>query len=271
MEFNNLILEDLEIYVSKKYDGSLKEVKLFNKLNLVLEPGERVIFFDENGRGKSLLLDLIFFGYTKELISRGEGLKVLGKIHFKGNNILIPNKLSSPIALLTQNPYTRKGYTALEEIKSTCIGYGLDLENNTNEFDRLKRYLKMFNLIEKKDYVVDDDSFFRSSSRLSFGEVKLFSIIAKMMITPYVDILLLDEPLNHISYENAKTINFIFDEIILTKPDLIVIVVSHCKSVGFVNKQLRFNYKDNNFEVEKFKPYECFLNLVNETKLNFNK
>lgn len=73
-----------------------------------------------------------------------------------------------------------------------------------------------------------------------------------------VDLLLLDEPLNHISFANSKTFNRLMLDEINKNPKLGVVMVSHCKAVTFPNKAIKYDSRNLTLAKLPYHSYDCF-------------
>lgn len=225
---------------------SLNEKVLFPKINFVIYKGDKYIFLGKNGSGKSLLLELIFGGYSKELKLRYSGLKVEGEIiDAEGNNLLNPMTEQKKISYVTQNEEPYNNATFLSEGKTACRGVGIEFDEK--RFDNL---LERFDLMAKKNEKIKKNA--------SCGEAKIIHLITRILQLDATNILLLDEPLNHLSFQNSKVFNDIIEEIASARPDLTIIMISHCRAVNFAEKVMQYNYETQVMEIKPYKPYNCF-------------
>lgn len=224
---------------------SLNRRMLYPDINFVINKGDRYMLLGKNGSGKSLLLELIFGGFTNELKHRYGGLKVEGKIlDVEGNNLLDP-AVHRKISYVTQNEDFHNNGTFLSEGKTACRGVGIDFDEEW--FDEL---LEKFELKTKK--------YEKIKKNVSCGEGKIIHLITRIQKLSATNILLLDEPLNHLSFQNSKVFNDIIEEIAMENPDLTVIMVSHCRAVSFTDKVMQYNYEKQVMETRSYKAYNCF-------------
>lgn len=260
IEISNLTLE----IFFKNENGIKTSKKLFNNLNFVLNKGEKLVFIDENGTGKSLLLNLIYSGLNNNLIRCGEGINISsGTIIYKERNILIPDQNERrPFVIITQEDAIRTNATILSTIYDSCAANGIDYNSEYFQ-EKISYYLKCFNLYEKRNTIIGEHlfSFFfknKNNSALSFGEKKIVNIISKLIIAEKCELLLIDEPLNHLSFKNSKIFNKLMCELVCSNPDLSIIVISHCKGINFVNEKIHFSKDKNEIIKEKFVSHNCF-------------
>lgn len=218
---------------------------LFPRINFTINKGDKYMLLGKNGSGKSLLLELIFAGYTNELKHRYSGLTVEGKIlDADGNNLLDPS-VHRKISYVTQNEDFHDNATFLSEGKTACRGVGIDFDEE--RFDEL---LEQFDLKSKKREKI--------KKNVSCGEGKIIHLITRIQKLDATNILLLDEPLNHLSFHNSKVFNDIIEDIAAENPDLTVIMISHCRAVNFTDKVMQYNYEKQIMETRVYKAYNCF-------------
>lgn len=225
---------------------SIYDEVLYNDLNLVISEGERFIFLGPNGVGKSLLLKLISLGYSNNLQSEYKGLKVKGQIlDSSGNDLLDPEVARKNISYSEQMDIPYSNTTILEEAETACAGSEIDLDEA-----KLDLLLKKFNLLKKKKK--------RIKGNVSGGEGKLIQLITRILKLQKADILILDEPLNHLSFENSRKFNDVIIEEIKAKPELAIIMVSHCRAANFTDKALIYDKETKNLRIKKYSAYDCF-------------
>lgn len=225
---------------------SINDEILYDNLNLVISEGDRFIFLGPNGVGKSLLLKLISLGYSRNLQSEYKGLKVTGQILDKsGNDLLDPNVARKQFSYLEQMDTPYNNTTILEEAETACAGSEIDLDEA-----KLDRLLDTFNLTKKKKK--------RIKGNVSGGEGKLIQLITRILKLKKADMLILDEPLNHLSFENSRKFNDVIIEEIKNKPELAIIMVSHCRAANFTNKALVYDRISKNLRIVDYTAYDCF-------------
>lgn len=223
----------------------LKDKVLFDNLNLTIQKGDRFVFLGPNGIGKSLLLELIFFGNSMELSSRYKGLQVSGSIlNEHGENLLNP-RTRRKISYVSQNEDFYKGMTVKEICESACNGIGIEL-NET----RLDALLSAFGILDKKNQKIKNN--------VSFGEGKIIHIISRLLKLEASDFLLLDEPLNHLSFRNSKVFNDLVEQEIQQNPDLCVIMVSHCRAMSFADRAMVYTEANKGIQIKEYSSYDCF-------------
>jgi len=232
-----IIIEDLTI--------KLKDRILYEHMNLRIDAGSRYVFLGPNGIGKSLLLELIFLGYSNELASRYKGLNVTGKIIDEEGNDLLNPSTKRKIAYVSQNEDFYRGMTIKDICQTACNGVGIDLDET-----RLDELLCKFGILEKKNLKIKNN--------VSFGEGKIIHIISRLLKLKATNILLLDEPLNHLSFKNSKVFNDIIVEEVEHNPELSIIMVSHCRAMNFAKEAMVYNMAEKNIVIRPYNSYDCF-------------
>ena len=223
----------------------LKERTLYEKLNFTLSDGDRFVLLGPNGIGKSLLLDLVCLGHSRELAGRYEGLVVEGSIvDSAGNNLLNP-LVRRKISYVPQNESFFNNMTVKQICESSCNGVEVDLDEN-----RLDYLLNAFGIAEKKNQ--------RVKNNVSFGEAKIISLISRFLKLSATNILIMDEPLNHLSFKNSKVFNDLILEELSRNPTLVIVMVSHCRAMSFTNQALVYSVSDRNLKTMPYQPYDCF-------------
>lgn len=266
-----LLLEIKNLSVNvyhKNLDGKKIKQSIYNNFNYKLYKGEKIIFIDNNGAGKTLLFELIFGGFNNFIKSKGDGIEVEGEIIYKGKNILIPDiDDRRPFCYITQDDPIRSNSTVLSMIETNCIGNGIDINSNHIQ-NKIDFYLTKFDLIKKKHVRIGDGLFEmfsknNLSNSLSFGEKKVVNLISKIMTFENKELILIDEPLNHLSFENSVAFNDSINEFIKDNLDVTIFVISHCRGITFANKEVCFNESKNTLIEKEFKNYNCFENNTN--------
>lgn len=224
---------------------SLGNEILFEDISFSINEGERFMLTGKNGSGKSLLLELIALGYTNDLKRRYKGLVVTGHIYDENGQDLLDPKVERSISYVTQTEDFYRNSTLYKEAEIACHGSGLTLDE-----EKLDQLLEAFELTRKKHQ--------KLKNNLSLGEGKLVHLITRILQLGSSKILLLDEPLNHLSFRNSKVFNDIMLQEIAKHPALTIVMVSHCRAISFVNKAIQYNYATPCMEKREYKSYDCF-------------
>ena len=149
------------------------------------------------------------------------------------------------ISYVSQNEDFLQRMTVKQLCESACNGVEIDLDEK-----KLDYLLDRFSLSGKKNV--------KAKNNLSYGEGKLVHIISKLLKLEATNILFLDEPLNHLSFINSMVFNDILLEEIQKKPQLSIIMVSHCRAMSFTEKAMVYDANNKNIILRSYKSYDCF-------------
>ena len=225
----------------------LKDRLLFDSLSFSINEGDRFIFLGPNGIGKSLLLELVCLGNSRELADRYRGLSVTGRILDSTENDLLNPATKRKIAYLSQNEDFYKNMTIKEICKTSCHGIGIDFDES-----QLDSLLTAFGILEKKNQKIKNN--------ISFGEGKIVHIISRILKLDATNLLILDEPLNHLSFKNSKVFNELITEEINRNPRMSIIMVSHCRAMNFTDKAMVYTTDNRGITFKPYHSYDCFSN-----------
>lgn len=223
----------------------LKDRILYENLNFSISDGDRYIFLGPNGIGKTLLLEMIFLGNSRELNERYRGLQVTGGILDANGEDLLNPSTRRRYSYVAQGEDFYRGMTIKEICETACRGVGIDL--NENKFDTL---LDAFGIADKKNLKIKNN--------VSFGEGKIVHLISRLLKLDASNVLLLDEPLNHLSFKNSKVLNELLREEIKVNPNLVIIMVSHCRTMDFTDRAMVYNQENRSIQFKSYRSYDCF-------------
>ena len=233
------------LFEIKNLHVTLGDKILFDSLSFVFNEGDCFMLTGENGTGKSLLLELIALGETPNLHKRYQKLKITGEILDSNGKNLLNSETYRKIAYVAQVEEPHKNATLLNEAENSTNGVGIDLDEK-----KLDYLLEKFKLLDKKRK--------KLKNNLSLGEGKLVHIITRILKLPATNILLLDEPLNHLSFKNSKILNEVIREERKNNPNLSILVVSHCCAITFVDKRIEYNHVTKHMDEKEYHSYDCF-------------
>jgi len=192
---------------SLTFSWNIKDKILFNNFSAVFEPGKTVSLIGPNGSGKTTLLELIL-GWRKPFS---------GKILIDNNPIdRIPaSERGKIMALVPQEERLRFSYDVLNFVLLGRSPYlkPLSMPSGT-DIDFAKKILEKLEIQHLSA---------RKVTALSGGEKRLVLIARALVQDP--DILLLDEPLNHLDpYNREKILQILLS---LKKEGISLILSSH--------------------------------------------
>lgn len=87
---------------------------------------------------------------------------------------------------------------------------------------------------------------------------KIVHLISRFLKLDASNVLLLDEPLNHLSFKNSKVLNELLREEIKVNPNLVIIMVSHCRAMDFTDRAMVYNQENRSIQFKSYRSYDCF-------------
>ena len=87
-----------------------------------------------------------------------------------------------------------------------------------------------------------------STKKMSGGQKKLTNIFANMVKCEFCKLVLLDEPLNNLDYNNVRIFSNALTRIYKSYSNIGIVIVTHCRSIPIVNKVIEI---DSNSKVLK--------------------
>ncbi len=186
---------------------------IFNELNLNFTPKKMTALIGENGCGKSTLLKAIMgfipIGNGAVMISDNEKTTDLHKIN--------PKKRAQLISYLPQHTSCPDYLTVAELIELGRYAYGSRIFNRVSKDDK-ERFIHTLELVRLADMA------HRPVNSLSGGQRQRAWIA--MIIAQDSDIILLDEPVNHLDVRHQYSILALVREIMM-RTNKTVITVLH--------------------------------------------
>ncbi len=98
-----------------------------------------------------------------------------------------------------------------------------------------------------------------SVRKMSGGQKKLTNIFTNLIRYEFSNLIILDEPLNNLDYNNVRLFSNVLTQIHVSKPELAIILVTHCRSIPIVNKVIEIRPETCDMVVgESFVCSSCF-------------
>ena len=118
------------------------------------------------------------------------------------------------------NQKGKRGRLIIDE--NIMINSTLRFSHSSEEIDKIKFYLKKFNLNKFLNHKFFDENSSQSIKNMSGGEKQRIAFIRSIINNP--DLLILDEPVSSLDKRNSETI---FEFLKVYKKNRIIIVTSH--------------------------------------------
>jgi len=98
-----------------------------------------------------------------------------------------------------------------------------------------------------------------SIRQMSGGQKKLTNIFSNLIRYSFCDMLLLDEPLNNLDYGNVRNFSNVLTQVYKAKPELGILLVTHCRSIPIVNRIIEIDTAHKAFvEGSSYECSSCF-------------
>lgn len=99
----------------------------------------------------------------------------------------------------------------------------------------------------------------RRNAAKSAGFCSRAATMANLIRYSFCDLLILDEPLNNLDYSNVRAFSNVLTRIYRAKPELAIILVTHCRSIPIVNRIIEIDPDKKVFtENESYTCSSCF-------------
>lgn len=83
------------------------------------------------------------------------------------------------------------------------------------------------------------------TSKLSGGQKKLANIVTNLVKCEFCNLIILDEPLNNLDYNNVRLFSNVLTQIHHEYPKIGILIVTHCRSIPIINKVVEIDTKIN--------------------------
>lgn len=254
--------------------------------DMIIESGDVILLTGANGCGKSTIIKLIMGAVFDYSDLRYKGTKVCYYIDDEKHELLTSDK---EMELFRRNVcYVSQEDEFESESVLDCFVSSLNYVENRNReqyvFDFLKRFsaANAFFLsdcdipldskckriarkigIDTKSLSIDDIRVLKllslKTKRLSGGQKKLINILSNLVKYESSNLIILDEPLNNLDYNNVRAISNILTMIYKAKPTLAFLIVTHCRSIPIINKVYEIDSAEKKLRLgESYQCSSCF-------------
>ena len=281
----------MELLTITQFNLSVAGDQKISNSSFSLNPGDVVLLTGPNGCGKSTLIKVLMgaaFDYTDldysySLVTYKEEHRILDSEseneEFRRNVCYVSqeDEFESDSVLdcfMNSIDYAVKEDKAayvLDFIKQfsiyECFGIELTKAQPDRSYRRALRQLRISRKEISKEDAMAVKYLSMSTRRMSGGQKKLTNIFSNLIRYNFCDMLILDEPLNNLDYSNVRAFSNVLTKIYRSKPELGVILVTHCRSIPIVNRIIEIDPDQKLFnENETYICSSCF-GSVNEEGL----
>lgn len=231
-----------------------------------ISSGDVVLLTGPNGCGKSTVIKTIMGA----LLNNSNICPTVGEIAFykDGKKTVLSTEASLEFFRKNVVYVSQEDEFETESVFDCFLGT-LNFLNTPNKADYVLNFVKTFSLadcfsisssgklngkarrIAQKlhlncaDISPDDEKAVKllamSNKKMSGGQKKLANIVTNLIRYEYCDLLLFDEPLNNLDYSNVRAFSNILADIHRQKPELAMLLVTHCRSIPIINRVLEIN------------------------------
>ena len=194
--------------ISKTFQASRKELKVFENINFQIEDSQMLVIFGKSGAGKSTLLSLI----------GGMDTPTSGKVIIDGVDLLTLDKNEIAKFRKEKIGYIFQAFNLfgnLKAIDNIILPIMLD-KDKKEKIDRMMAWAEEVGIKNRLNHL---------PGQLSLGEQQRVAILRAMINSP--KIILADEPTAHLDNENSSKIIQLFKGLNQEQGTTIVLVTDH--------------------------------------------
>lgn len=250
----------MELLTIKQFSLSVGGNQKINNSSFSLHTGDVVLLTGPNGCGKSTLIKVLMgaaFDYT--------GLDYsYSSVAYKGEHRILDSE-SENEAFRRNVCYVSQEDEFESDSVLDCFMNSIDYAVKENKAAYVLGFIKQFSIYEcfgiepsnalhdrnyrrvlrqlgmsRQEIAKEDNMAIKylsmSTKRMSGGQKKLTNIFSNLIRYSFCDLLMLDEPLNNLDYSNVRAFSNVLTKIYRSKPELGIILVTHCRSIPIVNR-----------------------------------
>lgn len=220
---SNKILSVKNLTVTLRKDNSV----ILDNINLDLFTNDVLAIDGFNGSGKSTLLRILMGQTADYFIKSGEVIyyPFLNKNIFDFNEKEILNYRKNIGYVPQKDLYDGLNKINVEDLIDDAIS-----DSNINKNDTIN----LFNVFFRNNKRITLKSI---PCKLSGGEQRMISIFLGLVCRNKPKLMIIDEPLNNLDFENVMRISDLINQIHITNKDSAMILITHCKIITCVNRQ----------------------------------
>lgn len=254
--------------------------------------GDVVLLTGPNGCGKSTLIKAIMgdtFDYShlncenSSLMYHLNGQKMDLFINSSNRDVFRRNvcyvsqddEFESPklidVFLMSLNFYDidRKEQYIFDFIKRFSIYKGFGITEDDSPLDSRANSIKRKIRLKTSKLTPEDRASLKLLTldirKMSGGQKKLANIVTNLVRYKYTNLIILDEPLNNLDYNNVRVFSNLLTMVYREKPELGIIIVTHCRSIPIINKVVEIDPRSKHLVLsEDYKCSSCFGSINSE-------
>lgn len=269
----------MELLSIKKLNISIDDENKIIDGELTIYSGDVVLLTGPNGCGKSTVIKIILgdiFDY--------EGLKYSAKqmLYLGSTNLLgaesereffrkdicyvsqddtfeSPDIMDCFMMSLHYSNIENKKKHIFQYVCEFAIGECFGFDSGKRKYDRkVKALMREYNLSEE---TISDNEYLAlrfltmKTTSMSGGQKKLANIFVNLIRYSFCKLIILDEPLNNLDYSNIRAFANALTKIHIIKPEVGILVVTHCRSIPIVNKVVEIDKDSKKMVIGK--EYHC--------------
>lgn len=232
-------------------------IKVNNRLltqdvSFEINPGDAILLSGENGIGKSSILKAIMQIETENKVVTGSiQSSTFGDIlSLRAEDV---QRFRASIAYVQQkDDYSQMGNIRVEDIISASAeAYSGKTLTSSEVNDIIDEWIPPKN----SKRVFDAKS---KPAKFSGGEQRLLSVLSIVATRPSAELMLIDEPLNNLDFNNAKNISNMLNKVIKANPSMGLIMISHCRIFPFITREIELSSKGVKEIPNHYVCHNCF-------------
>ena len=265
----------MELLAVNGLNISIGNSQKIQNVSFVVESGDVVLLTGPNGCGKSTLIKVMLgdvFEYSG-LTSSAESVLFLSQyriLQSEGDSEYFRKHIC----------YVSQDDTFESESVLDCFLMAINYEIKKNQEKYVFDFVTEFDVQDSFGFDYSETQLDRKGrsiakklgldvGKMSEKERKAVKYLAmsirKMIRYKFCNMLLLDEPLNNLDYSNVRSFSNILTKIYNKKPELGIIMVTHCRSIPIINRVLEINPIEKNVtEVSGYSCNSCFGKINSE-------
>jgi len=220
---------------------------ILNNINLELFANDVLAIDGSNGSGKSTLLRIIIGQTADYLIESGE---IIYHPYSEKNILDFSEKEMLEYHSLIGYVSQKDLYEGINKITIEDL---IDDAISESNFDRTKA-IELFNTYFENNKRITLKSI---PGKMSGGEQRMISIFLGLVCRNATKLMIIDEPLNNLDFENVMKVSDLINEIHSTNKEAGMIMITHCKIITCVNRQRKMVKGELENRDSKYECHHC--------------